>query len=70
MATLSTIPRRIGFYTLRKAAYEICKYVPLFTPIIKKTFPDNTALHDALEAANLACGVLVAAIDNQAEPGV
>jgi hypothetical protein len=49
---------RIGVYTLRKIARQLCKYVYQFTPAIRAAFPDNTALFAALEAANAACGVL------------
>lgn len=64
------LPRRIGFYSLRKTALAMCKYTIAFTPIIKKFFPDAVALHAALAAANAACALVIAEIDLVAEPGV
>lgn len=57
------IPQRIGFYTLRKLAYGLCKALPQFSPIIRATFPNNAALLAALAAAEASCGVLVMEID-------
>lgn len=59
------IPAKIGFYTIRKLAYGMCKALPKFSPIIRATFPENAALLAALAAAEASCGVLVAEIDNQ-----
>ena len=65
-----TLPRRIGFYSLRKAAREMCRLVVAFTPIITKFFGDSPSLLAALAAANAACGVLVAEIDLVDTPGI
>ena len=51
--------RRTGIPSLIAAAREVCRLLFLFTPLIKELFPTNTNLHDALDAANLACGALV-----------
>lgn len=67
---MTAIPRRIGFYSLRRTAHELCKYIVLFTPIIRRTYPNATVLLAALEAANIACAALSAAIDQVAEQGV
>lgn len=62
--------RRIGFYSIRKFAYSLCKYVLRYGPIIRELYPEATALHAALEAASAACGVLVQEIDATAPAGV
>jgi len=62
--------RRIGFYSLRKVGRELCRLIYVFTPIIRREFPDSLALLAALEAANVACDALVKEIDETAEPGV
>ena len=62
--------KRIGFYSLRVTAREICRLVVKFTPAIKATFPANTDLLLALEGANIACALLIAEIDEVAEVGV
>lgn len=62
--------KRIGFYSLRKVARELCKHVYTFTPIIAASGYSNPALLAALAAANAACAVLVEAIDEVAPEGV
>lgn len=62
--------QKIGFYTLDRLARQMCKYVVQFTPLIKASFPNSTALHAALEAANAACSVLSDEIRQVAAPGV
>lgn len=62
--------RKIGFYSIKKAAQEICKYVPLFTPIIQRLYPNNATLLAALATANAACAELVKEITLQETPGV
>lgn len=57
------IPQKIGFYTLRKLAYSMCKALTHFAPLIKNFFPDRTALLAALAAAEAACHELVTQID-------
>lgn len=60
---MASIPQKIGFYTLRKYAYRLCKALVQFTPLIRQYFADRPALLAALEAANAACGVLIDEID-------
>ena len=55
--------QRSGLWTLRQLAYKLCQLIPKFTPAIKRAFPDATSLHDALDAVNLACAVLVSEAD-------
>lgn len=62
--------RRIGFYTIRKLATQLCKYITRYTPIIAQLYDGSPALLAALAAANAACGVLVENIDLVQEPGV
>lgn len=52
--------RRTGLTAIRDLAQSLCRLVAVFTPIIKRVYPDATALHTALEVANAACAVLVA----------
>lgn len=63
MAHTTGIPSKIGFYSIRKHARLMCKFVFAFTPIIKRVYPEAAALHTALAAANAACEILVAEID-------
>lgn len=55
--------RRTGLRTIRELAYKMCRLVAVFTPIIKRVYPDSTALHTALDSANAACSLLVAEAD-------
>jgi hypothetical protein len=64
------VQRRDGFYSIRKAARQMCRFIFTFTPVIQRLYPSNAALHAALAAANAACEALVAEIDGQATPGV
>lgn len=67
---MAHITQRIGFYSIRRYARLMCKYILQFTPVITKTFPENAALLAALAAANAACEVLVMEIDSADDPGV
>lgn len=51
--------KRTGLPTIVKVAKRLCQLVAAFSPIIKKTYPTNTALHDALDTVSAACSVLV-----------
>jgi len=62
--------KKIGFYSIRFYARKMCFYIQLFEPVIRKAYPNSTALHLALDAAMLACGALVAEIDVVAPQGV
>jgi len=62
--------QKIGFYSLRKTARLMCKYLYWFSPIIRLKFPNNVLLLAALTAAETACHELVVQIDLEAEPGV
>jgi len=55
--------RRTGLTTIRDLAFKLCRLIAAFTPIIKRVYPDSTALHTALDTVNAACAVLVAEAD-------
>lgn len=50
--------RRLGNVKLQSIARVMCKSIVAFAPAIRKAYPDNTALHLALETAMLACEAL------------
>lgn len=62
--------RRIGFYSIKRHANLVCKFITQFSPIIKKAFPLKDSLHLALDAAIIACAVLVDEITLVEDPGV
>lgn len=55
--------RRTGLTKIRDLAEVLCRLIGGFTPIIKRIYPDSTALHNALDACNVACLVLVQEAD-------
>lgn len=63
------MPRRTGIPTILWTAQELCRLINKFTPTIKRLYPDNTALHAALAAANAACAVLVEEASEEREYG-
>lgn len=67
---MAHIVQKIGFYSIRKAAKELCRLVVKFTPIIRNTFPDNATLLSALATANAACEALHEQIDEADDTGV
>jgi len=67
---MAHITGRIGFYSIRRYARLMCKYILQFSPVIAKVFPENAALMAALAAANAACEVLVSEIDLANDTGV
>lgn len=64
------VNRRDGLFSLQKTARELCAFIVKFSPVIRQLYPANTALHDALDAALVACEALEAAVTAQREPGV
>lgn len=50
--------RRTGVSSLQKVARNMCRLILAFSPIIRRIYPSNTALHVALDTAMAACGVL------------
>jgi hypothetical protein len=61
---------RDGFYSLRKVSRELCRLIVAFEPTIRRLYPNNAALHLALDAAMLACQELHRQVDLQSEIGV
>lgn len=64
------VNRRDGLPTILKVARELCRLLTKFTPKIIELYPDNTALHDALNDAAAVCAVLVVIVDAAVEPGL
>lgn len=62
--------RRNGVWTLEQISRKMCKYILQFTPLIRKAYPENTAILVALEAANVACMALEAELASLHEGGV
>ena len=62
--------RRTGVPSLISVAREMCRLILVFSPIIRRAYPSNTALHVALEAANAACDVLRQELEEVREFGV
>lgn len=50
--------KRLGVFSTQRAAKRLCSLVTKFSTIIKITYPENSALHLALDAAVLACSAL------------
>lgn len=60
---------RTGVPAIIAVSKEICRLIVKFTPVIKKEYPDATALHDALDVASTACSVLVPLLEAVREIG-
>lgn len=52
--------RRTGIPSIILVAQELCRLIVKFTPVIQALYPNRSALHAALAAANAACAELVA----------
>jgi hypothetical protein len=50
--------QRTGVPTLINTASKMCKIILLFSPTIRRIYPDAVVLHLALETAMAACGEL------------
>lgn len=61
--------RRTGVSTIKGLAQRLCQLTTAFSPIIRRVFPDNVALHVALDTANAACAVLVNELEAVTEYG-
>ena len=62
--------KRTGVYSLRKVAILMCRLLLKFEPVIRSTWPSNTALQAALTAASAACHTLRIELDAVREIGV
>lgn len=56
---------RNGLRKVRDFAYQICRAITFWTPVIRLAFPANPALYAALAAANQACALLVEEADKE-----
>jgi hypothetical protein len=50
--------QRTGVPSLIQTARTLCKFILLFSPTIRRLYPDAVLLHAALETAMAACGQL------------
>lgn len=50
--------QRTGVFSLLQVSKRMCKLILAFAPIIRRVYPENTALQLALEAAMASCEVL------------
>lgn len=55
--------KRTGLTTIRDVAFKLCNLIGKFDPLIRRIYPNNTALHTALDAVNVACSALVEEAD-------
>jgi len=51
--------KRTGLTKLRDLAQIMCNLVAKFDPFIRRQYPGNTDLFNALDAVAIACAVLV-----------
>lgn len=61
--------RRTGLTTIRDLADKLCQLIGAFAPIIRRVYPDNEALHIALDTALAACATLSAEADKSLPEG-
>lgn len=61
--------KRTGAPTLLKLAERMCQFVGLYGNTIKSAYPSNTALHTAVDAANLACATLALELETAIPKG-
>lgn len=64
------VNRRTGIPSLIQVSKVLCELLVHFSPIIRRLYPSNTALHAALAAAEAACAVLRDELEAQREIGV
>lgn len=62
--------RKDGLYSLRHTAYDMCKYLFRFGPVIRLLYPENATLIALLDTAEAVCHELVLEIDKQRPQGV
>jgi len=61
--------RRTGVPTLLRVIRELCKYLAVFTPLIKTLFPSETNLHTKLDELNALCSAIVPLLEDIREYG-
>lgn len=62
--------RANGIYSITRFAKLVCKFITRYAPGLKQQFPTDLTLHVALDAALLACAVLVDELNDVAPVGV
>lgn len=62
---MPSYPQKIGFYSIRHAAYGLCKALDRFDPVIRYYFPGNTTLIGLLDTISPLCKQLMREIDAQ-----
>lgn len=62
--------RRTGMPTMLKIAYRLCNLISKYGDIIYAAYPEATALHAALAAAQVACNALRQEISSNLPTGV
>ncbi len=55
--------KRTGLPTIRELCNDLCTFLAIYIPIIKKAFPDEAELIAALELVSAAACACVAASD-------
>ncbi|MGH9993577.1 MAG: hypothetical protein ACREAZ_13275 [Nitrososphaera sp.] len=60
---------RTGLPTIKEFAAFLCTFLSVWIPIVKRTFPDDTELHLALETLRLAACTAVAVVDARLDIG-
>lgn len=56
--------QRTGLPTIRETCAFLCTFLAVYIPVIRKVFPDETTLHNALDLLQVAvCAMVVAADD-------
>jgi len=61
---------RTGVPSLIKVAKELCRLILAFGPIIVRAYPESTALHVAMAAAQAACQTFHEELEKVKEIGV
>lgn len=61
---------RTGLTTIMKLMLRVCSMIGTWSGTIKAVYPDNIALHVALDAALQACAVLAEEAEKQLPDGV
>lgn len=61
--------KRTGVFSLQKWSKKVCQLLTKYSTLIKVTWPAEVALHAALDAAALACAVLVTELEGVREYG-
>lgn len=61
--------QRTGIWSLIYFTKKVCEFIARYGGRIKELTPGNATLHDALDAANIACAALNAALILVQEPG-